>query len=217
MKWRMILSFALALDCVGCIAYRDVGDATDTYRSAPLCCTSFEAMTFDNLKIGSTNFSLDEKSLAFAFPSPEGKSYFKAFALPITGSGSITVRSTVFSDGYPSKGFALFFPELTLLDQNKRMIASVDWVNDHILHKGEFSGPAYVQTKVDLSSYPSARFVIVHTNATRIGTMQDLQSSYNATVSGPPYFATVDAGGTSPAPAVSSPIGPSSLVIEVDR
>lgn len=160
----------------GCSAYHDVGNATETYETAHPSFSSFSEMNFEPVRVGeSKSFGLESSSPTFEFPQ-SGKSYFKAYELPVvSGPATLSVRSSSFQNGYPSKGFAVFFPAVTLLSSDKRPVAELAWPQGHReLMRSQGLGTAYVELVAQMSSYPAARYAVVHTNAAYIGAKQRL-------------------------------------------
>jgi hypothetical protein len=204
----------------GCSAYHDVDNATSIYQSAHSALGSFAELNFEPIRIGaSESFGLDASSPTFEFPR-SGKSYFKAFELPIIdGPSTLTVRSSSFQNGYPSKGFAVFYPAITFLNKQKQPVAELDWADaqkEFLQPQG--MGTAYVELVSDMAIHPSARYAIVHTHAACIGVNQRLH--YLVPVPSPAVGALVDLTGGRDAAfdVMGAPDSPSGNVeIEFDR
>ncbi|HWC63158.1 MAG TPA: hypothetical protein VG501_06010, partial [Rhizomicrobium sp.] len=121
---------------------------------------------------------------------------------------------------------ALFFPRILLLNGSKIPLSTVSWADDILLHPGEAGGPDYIETVADLSAYPSARFMIVYTDAGRAGAVENLQhlvpeSAVTAPVNGTSshvFFVEVPDPHLDPfltTPVRRSPVAPDSLMIDI--
>lgn len=174
---------AVAACCflASCVPYHSVSVATTSYQSSPLCCGSFGGMSFEQLSSEHPqSFGLDSTSPAFDF-AEYGKSYFKAFELPVTGPATLVVSSDSFQNGYPSRGIAVFYPVVTFLDSNKMVVGSIDWAKAPKEFLQHDVGGAYVRLSGEIPA--NARYAIVHTNASYIGADQILH--YRTRVTSP--------------------------------
>jgi hypothetical protein len=87
------------------------------------------------------------------------------------------VRSATFQNGFPTKGFAVFYPVVTFLNAEKQPVATLDWneAQQELRPPEGFAIPtAYVKLVADMTRYPSARYVVVHTDAAYVGARQKL-------------------------------------------
>jgi hypothetical protein len=202
--------------CAGCTAYRDVATATGAFDSTPICCASFSDMKFVALHVGANAVSLDIGDPAFDFGT-NGKSLFKAFVLPAASVSAISIESTEFQNGYPSKGPAIFFPSIALLDANKVLVGTIDWIHDGVLRPGDMGGAAYVKAEANLDNFPTAHFIVIYTKSANIDTTHNLKFTAVPVMNGGAlgYAMSSLMGGESIVPVLGSPIAPNSLSISV--
>jgi hypothetical protein len=139
--------------------------------AAGSCCRTFASIRFAPLEPGTKTLPLDAESPIFAFES--GRSHFAAFALPEAKALRLRIESRLFQD--PAQGAALFFPRILLLDRSKAVLATVIGADENLLHPGQDAGTGYIDTVVELSQYPAARFMIIYTDAALTGAAEKLQ------------------------------------------
>jgi hypothetical protein len=114
---------AIAILLAGCApSYKEV---MQRYNEAPVCCASFSEFSYEELRPGdSKSFDLNDKSPAFAFDT--GKSYFKAFRLPLfSGPYRITIWSEAFVNDIDSPH--IFLPQAILLNDEKEVVRIVEF------------------------------------------------------------------------------------------
>ena len=94
-------------------------------NSAPICCRSMAEFPYDELWPNKTvSFVISNEQGVFPFPN--GKSYFKAFALPkMTKPYTISLISRPFSAGIPDR-FRIFVPAALLLDERFNIIKRIE-------------------------------------------------------------------------------------------
>jgi maltose operon protein len=106
------------------------------YQNAAICCGSMDKFSFEVLEIGDTkSFDLSETSPAYQFLT--GKSYFKAFLLPLSSYPYVvTIRSYMLGGNIDSA--YIFFPQVITLDENYEIIRSTDPRNFKLQKAGFF-------------------------------------------------------------------------------
>ncbi len=94
------------------------------YHEAPACCKGYSEFNYEKLIIPDSKvFWLNEESKAFIFDT--GKSYFKAFELPVYSSPySISIRS--YKIGQTAKSFYIFSPAVMFLDERFNVTRFLD-------------------------------------------------------------------------------------------
>lgn len=92
------------------------------YREDPVCCDSMAELPIDELQAGDRkSFDLGAGSPAYQFDT--GKSYFRAYLLPLGGYPyRVTIRSYLVGDYL--KSAYLFFPQLITLDERRKVVRS---------------------------------------------------------------------------------------------
>ncbi len=106
------------------------------YQNAAICCGSMDKFSFEVLEIGDTkSFDLSGTSPAYQFLT--GKSYFKAFLLPLLSYPYVvTIRSYMLGGNIDSA--YIFFPQVITLDENYEIIRSTDPRNFKLQKAGFF-------------------------------------------------------------------------------
>ena len=111
----------------GCATVADTSAVLSTKSS---CCKSPADFRYEQLTLGTAvQLTLDDKSPAYAFGS--GKSYFKAYFLPVVNKET-TLRVRSWATGSVAfeteKLSQLYCPEVTFLDKNHQAIFSNDLI-----------------------------------------------------------------------------------------
>ena len=98
------------------------GSVVRHYREVPVCCASMAELPIDELQPGDNkSFDLGAGSPAYQFDT--GKSYFRAYLLPLGGYPyRVTVSSYLIGDYL--KSAYLFFPQLITLDERRKVVRS---------------------------------------------------------------------------------------------
>src|SRR5579883_2057143 len=149
-----------------------LSQALASYQTATPCCQFFGGIAFGQLSSApETAVLIAANSPAYNFPST-GLSYFAAFELPQSAAGkTLSVQSKFIDDANGSNVRDLFFPVLMLLDQQKNPI---------LVTNGEIGGSIseamvspdnkpFVESRIDLRQYPSARYLILFTRPDLFG------------------------------------------------
>jgi len=91
-------------------------------EAAPLCATRLDELAYEALPAGkAASFEIPAAQGTFAFP--EGRSYFRAFALP-RNARSVSLVSQPFSGGVPDR-FRVFAPAALILDEKYNVLADL--------------------------------------------------------------------------------------------
>ena len=86
MDLRILATAAILLLCAGCGTFVNPKGSYEAYRNARPCCASLAEIPMEKLEFPTKiEFMIDEKSPLFDFEL-YGKSFFKAFELPVVGS-----------------------------------------------------------------------------------------------------------------------------------
>ncbi len=169
-KWgfRAIKAASLALALLGvasCATMVPHEEATSSLQKAHVCCESMAEFEYDQLGEG-VRFNLDVSSAAFKVPA--GKSYFKAFRLPVRELPyRIKIRSFALGE-HVSKAH-VFFPQVALLDERFdfiRQSAPADFVLTKTDVKEAAAETGGLPIKLEgsvLVDDPKAKYVVVYT------------------------------------------------------
>lgn len=122
--WFLLSGFTFALLLTGC-ATTSFEVVMTRYREAPICCKSYSDFSYENLQPGdSKSFDLNDASPAYAFDT--GKSYFKAFRLPLFSAPyRIIIRSYII--GNDLRSAYIFLPQSILLNDRNEVVRSTDF------------------------------------------------------------------------------------------
>ena len=103
---------------LGCA--KPYGSVVSYYREVQVCCASMAELPIDELQAGGKiTFDLGAGSPAYQFDT--GKSYFRAYLLPLQGYPyRVTVSSYLVGDYL--KSAYLFFPQLITLDEKRNIV-----------------------------------------------------------------------------------------------
>jgi maltose operon protein len=137
--------------------------AEDSLRKARICCESIAQFRYDQLgESQGASFMLDESSDAFNFQT--GKSYFRAFRLPVkTLPYLIKIRS--FALGEHIDKAHVFHPQIALLD-DRFAIVKQSAPRDFSLSRAAYDETWGLPVKMEgyvLVDDPKARYVLVFT------------------------------------------------------
>lgn len=170
MQLPRIIGIAFCATLASCTTLPEI---TDKVNAKPPCCNSMAEFSYEPLAKGQDlSFVLGEDSPVFAFH--EGKSYFKAYALPASGAehklrvrsrptGSIALETRKWSQVY--------CPQVTYLDAEYTPFFATSRVPAMVRGAGfvaEFNVPA------------QARYVVLHTNIKEYGQLATRYTSGGA-------------------------------------
>lgn len=215
MKGRTLAVLGLLFLCAGCVQrYTGYDSGIAAYQAGTPAPVAFDALAYEPLQYPSTSkFQIDEKSLLVDFPQ-YGKTFIKAFSLPITNTDyRLVLRSYAMLPGH---GMFLFYPLITFLDTDKKVINTTTTGDLTFSYGGmgdsEPDQPARLTIDIKMTADHPARYLIVHTD------QKWIDSGFNETLksSGVPATALLLLGpvgllawsATSPPTLPPSPIGP---------
>jgi len=102
----------------------DYKTAVDSLKESAVCCGSLAEFKYEPIpKEGVISFKIDKSSAAFMFQS--GKSYFKAFALPMR-EGPYYLHIKSFGLGEQIRDAHIFYPQVALLDEQFTVLKQSD-------------------------------------------------------------------------------------------
>ena len=150
--------FAASFLLAACATVQEEKEQLDAKR---VCCDSVSQFKYEALPAqGSTEFSLNAESPAFAFET--GKSYFKAYALPDSAPGRklrIAHRPGQLGMIGPPEYTPAYCPRIVFLDEHFEQLFEATnfprWVPT-LLEGGHFENTVWVPEK--------AKYVVLHTN-----------------------------------------------------
>jgi hypothetical protein len=155
----------LALAAAACGHFADVAAgrqalATARPAAASLADLSFEPLTYPAKRA----FRIDAESPAFDFAT-HGRSFYKAFALP-AGAPDYQLVVRGYAAPVALDGVAIFAPLVTLLDAEKRPIATskATALRYEDLFSAEADRPARLRFDTTIASQGRARYAVIHTS-----------------------------------------------------
>lgn len=169
----LLLTCTLALSCA-------TNKSTDTGRrdleAAPACCERYEQFDFQPLKLnGTESVTINIGSPVYTFDG--GKSYFKAFRLPVQGrSYSIVVSSYFIDKDNLSRTPHIFSPVVMLLDANYRVTRTVD--NGMVIPINAGNSMNHATMEIDITVNPrkaDERFMVIYTTAALLNQVTELK------------------------------------------
>lgn len=206
-------SFVLMLFCLlcaGCVPRLDLEAATQVYRAKAPCCADLSQLAVQPVAEGKTRFAIDGNGQLFNFQ--DGVSYYQGFELPGVGANyTVAVRSYIFSDGYPAKRTAVFYPVVTILDERKNAIRT-SGIDDLRLLQSSFSDEPNERPRCEVSmevkEADRARYVIVHTPSNIVGIDKSMRTSVGSQMIAVPGAFVVVGGGPVDLVLRGSPVTP---------
>ena len=169
----------LLLACVlafSCATHEPVNPARRDLESAAVCCDRYEKFDYQPLKFGDTqSFTIDTRSPAFNFDG--GKSYFKAFYLPVQGRSYFIVVNSYFTDkDNLSRSPYIFRPVVMLLDAQYRVTRRIDQGVVKPIESGNSMN--HTSLEIEISVNPRAadeRFMVVYTTSALLSQVTELR------------------------------------------
>jgi len=217
-RLRFALVGAAVLLTAGCGHFVDVrGDLASLDKSQPTA--TLPELAFEKLAVPTDmNFWIDGKSPVVDFGPQDGKSYVKAFELPASSDYRIRIRSYSLRDGLLSA--AMFFPVITFLDADKKVIDST-WIWTQSrggIFTDEPNEAIWMEFVDWVRPEKPWRYIVVRTTRERIargGTAslaEPVQLAAGASYHYVPIF--IPSGPSGPIPVAGSPIGYFSIKLE---
>ena len=149
------------------------------YENAVICCQSVSQLPFQAAAIGqSFHVKIDEESAAFDFP--EGKSFFRAYALP-KSERDYVIAVYSYLDGVFSgseNDSHIFYPVLMFLDENFKALRVI--ASDLMRYRppGWWNKPARLEGRLIIPSAVGVRYLVIYTTPQLLG--QRTTFSYGA-------------------------------------
>jgi hypothetical protein len=168
MTARRIAAICLLVLCAGCAGqphYIDFDGGMAAYKSQT-ASLEIGALLFEQLADPSTHkFTVDQNDPMVVFPD-DGKSYVKAFTLPVTTADyHLVIRSYTLVHGFTGTG--LYYPLVTFLDADKKPISTTSAADLKLQWGGvgsdEPDEPARVKIDIAITPQSQARYLVIHT------------------------------------------------------
>ena len=159
-----------------CAADKPVDPVKSELESAAVCCERYEQFYFQPLKLLATeSFTIDHGSHAFLFES--GKSYFKAFSLPVAAHPYSVIVSSYFVDKEKRSGEPyIFSPVVMFLDADYRVTRKVD--NGIVIPINSGRSMNHATLEIEIAMNPRAaneRFMVIYTTPALLNEMTILK------------------------------------------
>ena len=156
----------LGLFTASCSTVRPLDTAKRELATAAECCASYAQFNFEPLNFGETeNITIDRESPAFQFDT--GKSYFKAFRLPVTAKPySIIVQSYFIESTTRSASSFVFSPAVMFLDAGYGVTRRLDKGFYAAVDTGNSLSKARLEAEIPVNPRSAAeKFVVIYTTA----------------------------------------------------
>ncbi|MGH8755761.1 MAG: MalM family protein [Burkholderiales bacterium] len=150
--------------------------ARSELETAAVCCERYEQFYFQPLKLGATeSVTIDRSSPTFLFDG--GKSYFKAFSLPVAGKPYFVIVSSYFVDKEKRSGEPyIFSPVVMLLDANYRVTRMIDQGIVNPIEAGNSMNHATFEMEIAINPRAAdERFMVIYTTAALLNQMTELK------------------------------------------
>ena len=159
-----------------CASDKPVDPAKSELETAAVCCEKYQQFYFQPLKLGATeSFTIDRSSTTFLFDG--GKSYFKAFSLPVAGKSYFVIVSSYFVDKEKRSGEPyIFSPVVMFLDADYRVTRKVD--NGIVIPINSGNSMNHATLEMEIAMNPRVadeRFMIIYTTAALLNQATDLK------------------------------------------
>ncbi|MGH8711157.1 MAG: MalM family protein [Burkholderiales bacterium] len=157
----LLLTGALVSSCA---TDQPVDPARSELETAAVCCERYEQFYFQPLKLGATeSVTIDRSSPTFLFD--DGKSYFKAFSLPVAGKSYFIIVSSYFVDKEKRSGEPyVFSPVVMFLDADYRVTRLVDKGFVAVVNAGNSMNHATLEMEIAMNPRAAdERFMVIYT------------------------------------------------------
>jgi len=168
-----------------CAADKPVDPVKSELESAAVCCEKYEGFYFQPLKLRATeNFIIDRSSQAFLFDG--GKSYFKAFSLPVAANPYLVIVSSYFVDKDKRSGEPyIFSPVVMFLDADYRVTRKIDEGVVPPVDAGNSMNRASLEMEIAMNPRAAnERFMVIYTTPALLNQATILKVK-NITIIGP--------------------------------
>jgi len=174
-KAHLTLLLPVAVLIFSCATNKPMGPATRELEKAAVCCAGYENFDFQPLKFESTqDITIDTSSPVFSFDS--GKSYFKAFRLPVQSRSYFIVVSSHFVDkDNLSRSPYVFSPVIMLLDAEYRVTRKLEQGVVKPIPSGNSMNHASIEFDIKVNPRTAnERFMVIYTTAALLNEMTAL-------------------------------------------
>ncbi|MGH8752585.1 MAG: MalM family protein [Burkholderiales bacterium] len=157
----LLLTGALVSSCA---TDQPVDPARSELETAAVCCERYEQFYFQPLKLGATeSVTIDRISPTFLFDG--GKSYFKAFSLPVAGKPYFVIVSSYFVEQVTRSGTSFVFrPVVMFLDADYRVTRLVDKGFVAVVNAGNSMNDATLEMEIAMNPRAAdERFMVIYT------------------------------------------------------
>ncbi|HEY6280639.1 MAG TPA: MalM family protein [Burkholderiales bacterium] len=178
----IILLFACVL-VSSCASDKPVDPVKSDLETAAVCCASYEQFYFQPLKLGATeSATIDRSSTAFLFDG--GKSYFKAFSLPVAAKPYFVIVSSYFVDKEKRSGEPyIFSPVVMFLDADYHVTRKVDNGIVIPINSGNSMNHAWLEMEIAMNPRAAGeRFMVIYTTTALLNQATLLKVNKNATI-----------------------------------
>lgn len=163
-KAPLIILLLAGILVSSCASDKPVDPVKSELETAAVCCEKYQQFYFQPLKLGATeSFTIDRSSTAFLFD--DGKSYFKAFSLPVAGKSYFIIVSSYFVEQVTRSGTSFVFsPVVMFLDADYRVTRKVDKGFAAVVQVGNSMNNAKLEARITMSPRAAdERYMVIYT------------------------------------------------------
>lgn len=156
----------LGLFATSCATVRPLDAAKRELATAAECCASYAQFYFEPLNFSETeSITINRESPAFQFDT--GKSYFKAFRLPVTDKSYVIIIQSYFIEDTTRSGASFVFsPAVMFLDAGYSVTRRLDKGFYAAIDAGGSLSKARLETEIPINPRSAAeKFVVIYTTA----------------------------------------------------
>ena len=171
-KAKLIILLLAGILVYSCAADKPVDPVRSDLETAAVCCERYEQFNFQLLKLGATeSITIDRSSPAFVFDG--GKSYFKAFSLPVAGKSYFVIVSSHFVDKEKRSGTPyIFSPVVMFLDADYRVTRKAEKGFVNPVNSGNSMNQATLEVEIAINPRAAnERFMVVYTTKALLNQM----------------------------------------------
>ena len=170
LRLSIVISGILALGLSGCV-HHHIGSSNliqpdQTLEQAPECCSHFSELAYKKLpEKFKANLVIDDADPIFEFQT--GRSYAEPILLPKYDSVILLQIDSFISRPLPNDLPTVFFPAITLLDENHQHLATLDQLPFEYRHNFALWRKIRLVATID-RSYGDAKYAVIHTTNERL-------------------------------------------------
>jgi maltose operon protein len=138
-------------------------DVITDYDKAKVCCSSLVQLPYEVTQLGQQlSFKIDNVSPAYDFP--EGKSFFKAYTLPIVDSDYIIALYSYLNGvlSWSENDSHIFYPVLMFLDKDHKVLLKLS-SNLMRYEPPSWEEPSRLEGKLIVPASVGARYLVIYT------------------------------------------------------